>query len=160
MGYLNPIMTYGEDKFFNDCNVLGVDGVIIVDLPPEEAGYLTQKVQQNSLPLIRLLTPTTTLSRLPLITAQAGGFLYYVSVAGVTGKQSADAGAVGAHLGAIRPHTPLPIMAGFGIKTPEDARAMAAVSDGVVVGSALVEAAANGGVGAALTLAKQIRDAL
>jgi len=160
MGYYNPILAYGEDRLCNNCNSLGIDGLIAVDVPPEEGGELFQKLQQKSIAFIRFLTPTTPPQRLPMITAQANGFLYYVSVAGVTGKQQANVDTVAGHLTQIRPYITMPVMAGFGIKTPEDAAAMAAATDGVVVGSALVEACHQDGVGTALALAKALRSAL
>lgn len=139
MGYFNPILQYGIDKFVNDCKELGVDGLIVVDIPPEEADEIAPKAQQKGLSLIRLLTPTTDESRLQKILQGASGFLYYVSITGVTGTASADPAKVGAHIAAIKKHTGLPIVAGFGIKTPADAATMALIADGVVVGSALVQ---------------------
>ncbi|HEU4838446.1 MAG TPA: tryptophan synthase subunit alpha [Micavibrio sp.] len=139
MGYFNPMLFYGIEKFCNDCNSIGVDGFIIVDVPPEEADEIAPKAQQSGIAFIRLLAPTTDEARLRKILKDAGGFLYYVSVAGVTGTASADPVKAGAHIGMIRKHTQLPIVAGFGIKTPADAAAMGQIADGVVVGSALVQ---------------------
>lgn len=139
MGYLNPILKFGSDNFSNKCKELGVDGLIIVDLPPEEAGELAQKVQQNNIALIRLIAPTSDENRLSKILQGASGFLYYVSIMGITGTKSADAGAVEAHIAKIRAKTDLPIAVGFGIKTPEDAAKFANFADGVVVGSAIVQ---------------------
>jgi tryptophan synthase alpha chain len=139
MGYFNPILRYGIDKFINDCNKFGVDGLIIVDIPPEEAEEILPQAQQNNLSFIRLLTPTTDEKRLGKILPQASGFLYYVSIAGVTGTKTADASAVEAHILNIRKSTDLPIVVGFGIKTPADAAQFAAFADGVVVGSAIVQ---------------------
>lgn len=139
MGYFNPVLQYGIDKFINDCKEIGVDGLIIVDVPPEEAQEIAPKAQQNSIAFIRLLTPTTDQSRLDKILGVASGFLYYVSVAGITGTASADPQVAGAHIAKIKAQTTLPIVAGFGIKTPADAKAMAAMADGIVVGSALIQ---------------------
>ncbi len=143
MGYFNPILHYGVDKFANDCNVLGVDGVIIVDIPPEESDEIAPVLQQKNLNLIRLLTPTTDASRLAKILHGAGGFLYYVSITGVTGTATADPVRVGAHIKDIKQSTALPVVAGFGIKTAEDAQNMVKIADGVVVGSALVQSVAE-----------------
>jgi tryptophan synthase alpha chain len=139
MGYFNPVLFYGVEKFCNDCKNIGVDGLIIVDVPPEEAAEIAPKAQQNGIAFIRLLTPTTDEARLGKILKDAGGFLYYVSIAGVTGTASADPARAGAHIAKIRKHTQLPIVAGFGIKTPADAAAMGEIADGIVVGSALVQ---------------------
>lgn len=139
MGYLNPILKYGIDKFCKDCNDFGVDGLIVVDIPPEEAEEILPKVQQNNLALIRLIAPTTDDKRLPKILNGASGFLYYVSITGVTGTKTADADTVEKHVAQIRKQTDLPIVVGFGIKTPADAAKFAAFADGVVVGSAIVQ---------------------
>lgn len=141
MGYFNTILAYGTEDFACDAAQCGVDGVIIVDLPPEEADEFTGCAGAVSLDLIRLVTPTTDEARLQKILKGAGGFLYYVSITGVTGTKSADAHAVGRHIAAIKTHTNLPIAVGFGIKTPADAAKMGAVADGIVVGSALLESA-------------------
>lgn len=143
MGYFNPVLKYGADKFMKDCKAFGVDGLIIVDIPPEESQEIAAPAQQNGIALIRLLTPTTTPARLPKILEGAGGFLYYVSIIGVTGTASADPAKVGAHIAEIKKATDLPIVAGFGIKTADDVARMAALADGVVVGSALVDLAAS-----------------
>lgn len=143
MGYFNPILHYGIDKFANDCSDLGVDGLIIVDIPPEEADEIAPVLQQKNINLIRLLTPTTDKARLSKILQGAGGFLYYVSITGVTGTASADPARVGAHIAEIKKSTDLPVVAGFGIKTPEDAAKMAGLADGVVIGSALVQCVAE-----------------
>lgn len=143
MGYFNPVLKYGIEKFINECKEIGIDGLIIVDIPPEEAEEIVPIAQQKNLRFIRLLTPTTDAARLQTVLKDASGFLYYVSIAGVTGTASADPVKAGAHIADIKRHTDLPIVAGFGIKTPEDARAMAAIADGVVVGSALVQTIAE-----------------
>lgn len=139
MGYLNPFLKYGEDEFIYKCKDLGVDGLIIVDLPPEESASIIKKAQQNNIALIRLIAPTSDTKRLPKILQDASGFLYYVSIAGVTGTKTADADAVEKHFAEIRTMTDLPIVAGFGIRTPDDAARFAAFADGVVVGSAIVQ---------------------
>lgn len=144
MGYFNPVFTYGIDKFMKDSAASGVDGLIIVDIPPEESNEILPQAQQNNLCLIRLLTPTTDEKRLPKILDGAGGFLYYVSIAGVTGTASADPAKVGAHIAQIKTRTALPVIAGFGIRTPADAAAMSKIADGVVVGSAFVQQIENG----------------
>ncbi|MGB1077508.1 MAG: tryptophan synthase subunit alpha [Bdellovibrionales bacterium] len=138
MGYSNPIHAYGEEKFFEDIAGAGVDGVIIVDTPPEEGAHLVALAAKSNIDLIRLSTPTTDLERLDIVTNGASGFLYYVSITGVTGTASADVSAVDKHIQELKTKTSLPIAVGFGIKTPEDAKKMAMISDGVVVGSALV----------------------
>ena len=139
MGYFNPIYKYGCDEFIRDAGAAGADGLIIVDLPPEEDGELRPQAQDAGLDLIRLITPTTTGSRLDTVLENASGFLYYVSIAGVTGTKSANIDEVGAHIRDIKEKTDLPIAVGFGIKTPEDASNMSKIADGVVVGSAIVE---------------------
>ncbi len=139
MGYMNPILAYGVKNFTVDAAQCGVDGVIIVDLPPEEADEIAPYAAEVSLDLIRLITPTTTQERLQKILQGASGFLYYVSITGVTGTKSADTAEVGKHIAQIRQHTNLPIAVGFGIKTSQDAAKMGTIADAVVVGSALIE---------------------
>lgn len=139
MGYFNPILSFGPEKFCQAAAKAGADGLIVVDLPPEEAGELSAHALAANLDLIRLVTPTTDEKRLPKVLDGAGGFLYYVSITGVTGTKSADVGAVGSHIARIRKHTDLPVVVGFGIKTPDDVKAMAGIADGVVVGSAIVQ---------------------
>lgn len=150
MGYLNPILKHGVEKFINDCKYIGIDGLIIADFPPEEDDGIFEKAQQNNIHIIRLVAPTTMPERLGKILPTASGFLYYVSITGVTGTASANPEAVGKHITEIKKATNLPVVAGFGIKTPDDARAMAAVADGVVVGSALVQTIADNAGDAAL----------
>ncbi len=145
MGYYNPVYAYGAEKFAADAAAAGVDGLIIVDLPPEEDAELREPARRNGLDLIRLLTPTTVGERLNTVVEGASGFLYYVSVAGITGTKSADASAVAAQLKTIRAATDLPVVVGFGIRTPADVATMAAFADGVVVGSALVDEISSGG---------------
>ena len=139
MGYYNPIYRYGNQRFLNDAKGAGVDGLIIVDLPPEEDAELCLPARDAGLHFIRLATPTTDEKRMPKVLTNTSGFLYYVSITGITGTRSADAGEVGARIAALRAATALPIAVGFGIKTPEQAAKIARVADAAVVGSALVE---------------------
>jgi tryptophan synthase alpha chain len=140
MGYYNPIYIYGVDKFLADAKTAGVDGLIIVDLPPEEDDELCIPALKAGLNFIRLATPTTDDKRLPAVLANTSGFVYYVSIAGITGAAAADSKVVGEAVARIKRHTRLPICVGFGIRTPEAARAIAEKSDGSVVGTALVDA--------------------
>jgi tryptophan synthase alpha chain len=140
MGYYNPIYVYGVKKFLVDAKSAGVDGLIIVDLPPEEDAELCLPAMQAGLNFIRLATPTTDDKRLPAVLANTSGFVYYVSITGITGSASADAVAVDKAVARIKRHTGLPVCVGFGIRTPEAARAIAQSSDGAVVGTALVDA--------------------
>ena len=140
MGYYNPIYIYGVDKFLDDAKAAGVDGLIIVDLPPEEDTELCIPALKAGLNFIRLATPTTDDKRLPAVLANTSGFVYYVSITGITGAAAADSSAVGAAVARIKRHTALPVCVGFGIRTPETARAIAANADGAVVGTALVDA--------------------
>lgn len=140
MGYFNPLMAYGLERFTKDAQNAGVDGLIIVDLPPEEDQELRGFCHQNGIDLIRLITPTSDAQRLPKLLEGVSGFLYYVSITGVTGTAKPDLNALKPHIEAIRAQTNLPIAIGFGIKTPEDAAHMAQISDAVVVGSAIVQA--------------------
>ncbi len=140
MGYYNPIYIYGVDQFLTDAKSAGVDGLIIVDLPPEEDTELCLPAMEAGLNFIRLATPTTDDRRLPAVLANTCGFVYYVSITGITGSASADAAAVGEAVGRIKRHTRLPVCVGFGIRTPEAARGIAQNADGAVVGTALVEA--------------------
>jgi tryptophan synthase alpha chain len=140
MGYYNPIYIYGVDKFLVDAKAAGVDGLIIVDLPPEEDTELCLPAMKAGLNFIRLATPTTDDKRLPAVLANTSGFVYYVSITGITGSGSADANEVGAAVARIKRHTKLPVCVGFGIRTPDAARDIARQANGAVVGSALVEA--------------------
>ena len=144
MGYANPMVRRGAEWFAGECRDAGVDGVICVDIPPEEAGPLADALDANALSLIRLATPTTDDARLPVVVARTSGFVYYVSVAGVTGVKEADAAAVAPHVERVRAASGLPVAVGFGIRTPERAAAIARVADAAVVGSALVEEVAAG----------------
>jgi tryptophan synthase alpha chain len=140
MGYYNPIYIYGVDKFLADAKSAGVDGLIIVDLPPEEDSELCLPAIKAGLNFIRLATPTTDDKRLPAVLANTSGFVYYVAIAGITGAASADAKVVGEAVSRIKKHTSLPVCVGFGIRTPENARSIAERADGSVVGTALVDA--------------------
>jgi tryptophan synthase alpha chain len=140
MGYYNPIYIYGVDKFLVDAKSAGVDGLIVVDLPPEEDEELCLPALKAGLNFIRLATPTTDDKRLPTVLNNTSGFVYYVSVTGITGAAAPDTGKVAAAVARIKRHTSLPVAVGFGVKNAESARAMAEGADGVVVGSALVEA--------------------
>jgi tryptophan synthase alpha chain len=140
MGYYNPIYIYGVDKFLADAKTAGVDGLIIVDLPPEEDTELCVPALKAGLNFIRLATPTTDDKRLPAVLANTSGFVYYVSITGITGSGAADSKAVGDAVARIKRHTDLPVCVGFGIRTPEAARAIAERANGAVVGTALVDA--------------------
>ncbi|MCE2509699.1 MAG: tryptophan synthase subunit alpha [Alphaproteobacteria bacterium] len=139
MGYYNPIYIYGVGRFLKDALQAGVDGLIVVDLPPEEDGELCLPAKEAGLPFIRLAAPTTDAKRLPKVLENASGFLYYISIAGITGTKTAPGEAVTKAVAHLRRHTKLPIAVGFGIRTPELAEEIAAHADAVVVGSALVQ---------------------
>ena len=139
MGYYNPIYHLGVDQFIVDAKASGIDGFIIVDLPPEEDSELAIPAIAAGLHPIRLATPTTDAKRLPKVLQNTSGFIYYVAIAGITGAGSANAQTVGREVARIKQSTDLPVCIGFGIKTPDQAAEMAAVSDGAVVGSAIVE---------------------
>jgi tryptophan synthase alpha chain len=139
MGYLNPLETWGHAAFARDAAAAGVDGLIVVDCPPEEAGPLTDALDAEGLAQIRLATPTTDDARLKIVTARTSGFVYYVSVAGVTGVKEADADAVAPAVARVRAASGLPVAVGFGIKTPQRAAEVARVADAVVAGSVLVD---------------------
>ena len=139
MGYYNPIYRYGAEAFAGDAAAAGVDGVIVVDLPPEEDSELTGPARAAGLDVIRLATPTSDDRRLPAVVDRADGFLYYVAIAGITGTRSADAAEVADAVARVRRFTRLPVAVGFGIKTPEQAAAVARAADAAVVGSALVQ---------------------
>jgi tryptophan synthase alpha chain len=139
MGYYNPIYIYGVDRFLKDAKDAGVDGLIVVDLPPEEDDELCIPALNAGIAFIRLATPTTDDRRLPAVLRNTSGFVYYVSITGITGAAAPEADRVTAAVARIKRHTKLPVAVGFGIRTADDARAIAAGADAVVVGSALVE---------------------
>lgn len=143
MGYYNPIYVYPRERFLGDAVVAGVDGLIVVDLPPEADAELCLPAVERGLNFIRLATPTTDAKRLPAVLANTSGFLYFVSITGITGAAAPEVTAVHAHVARIKQSTRLPVAVGFGIRTPEQAQAIAAGADAVVVGSALVEAIRN-----------------
>lgn len=139
MGYYNPIFSRGVETFLADARAAGVDGLIVVDLPPEEDEELCIPAQRAGLNFIRLATPTTDARRLPKVLQNTSGFVYYVSITGITGAAAAQAADVGPEVARIKAATDLPVIVGFGINTPEQARAIATVADGCVVGSAIVK---------------------
>ena len=143
MGYYNPIYRYGVEAFARDAVAAGVDGVIIVDLPPEEDSELAGPANAAGLDVIRLATPTSDDNRLPVIVDGASGFIYYVAIAGITGTRSADSAEVAAAVARLRRFTDLPVAVGFGIRSPEQAAAVAGAADAAVVGSALVQRVAD-----------------
>ncbi len=169
MGYTNPLVTWGYEAFAREAAAAGVDGLIIVDTPPEEAEPLANALEAVEVSLIRLATPTTDDARLPVVVRRTSGFVYYVSVAGVTGVKEADASTVAPHVERVRNASGLPVAVGFGIKTSTRAAAIALVADAAVVGSALVDEVAktvelNEDVTAAVllkvkSLAKAVREA-
>jgi len=169
MGYYNPIYIYGVDRFLEDALAAGVDGLIVVDLPPEEDEELCLPALAAGINFVRLATPTTDDRRLPAVLRNTSGFVYYVSITGITGAGAATATSVAEAVSRLRRHTDLPVAVGFGIRTPEQAAEVARVADAAVVGSALVDRVAgaleNGGdAGAAVLslvadLAKGVREA-
>ena len=144
MGYYNPIYSRGVERFLDDAKEAGIDGLIIVDLPPEEDEELCIPAQKKGLNFIRLATPTTDDKRLPKVLQNTSGFVYYVSITGITGAANAEAGDVGPEVARIKAATDLPVIVGFGIKTPESAERIAKVADGAVVGSAIVDRIGKG----------------
>ena len=139
MGYYNPIYIYGVEAFLADALEAGVDGLIVVDLPPEEDSELCLPALDAGMHFIRLATPTTDDARIPAVLANTSGFVYYVAVAGITGTKSADTDTIHAAVTRLKRHTDLPVAVGFGIRTPDQARAVAEVADATVVGSAIVQ---------------------
>lgn len=139
MGYYNPIYSRGVDRFLKEAKAAGIDGLIIVDLPPEEDSELCIPAQAVGINFIRLATPTTDDKRLPKVLQNTSGFVYYVSVTGITGAAAAQAAEVGPEVARIKSQTDLPVIVGFGIRTPEAAEDIAKIADGAVVGSAIVE---------------------
>lgn len=149
MGYANPMTTRGADWFAGECTKAGVDGVICVDIPPEEDAELGPALRAAGVSLIRLATPTTDAARLPAVLNGSSGFLYYVSVAGITGKQQAAQTSIEEAVAWLKAATDIPVVVGFGVRTPEQAAAIGKVADGVVVGSAIVEIVGEYGAEAA-----------
>jgi len=144
MGYYNPIYSMGVDKFLAEAKQSGVDGLIVVDLPPEEDSELCLPAIAAGIDFIRLTTPTTDDKRLPKVMQNTSGFIYYVSINGITGSAEADAGLIAPEVARIKAASDLPVCVGFGIRTPETARAIGKIADGAVVGSAIVQRIADG----------------
>jgi len=161
MGYFNPIHSYGVDAFLADAKASGVDGLIVVDLPPEEDEWLCLPALKAGIAFIRLATPTTGDRRLPAVLKNTSGFLYYVSYTGITGARSLQNDEVRTAVERLRRHTGLPIGVGFGVRTPEQAAAVARFADAVVVGSAIVDrmAAGQDALGFVRELSQAVRDA-
>ena len=143
MGYLNPILSYGTERFCTDAQAAGVDGLIVVDLPSEEADLLLPHATARALDVIRLVAPTTNAERLPRVLADSSGFVYYVAITGITGTRGATSEDLAAGIPLVRRATELPIAIGFGVRTPEQAADAVRVADGAVVGSALIETLAG-----------------
>ena len=159
MGYYNPIYSRGVDTFLADAKEAGIDGLIVVDLPPEEDSELCIPAQDAGLNFIRLATPTTDDQRLPRVLQNTSGFVYYVSITGITGAAEAEAGDVGPEVARIKSATNLPVIVGFGINTPEKSKAIASVADGAVVGSAIVSRIGAGdSVDSVLAFVKSLSD--
>ena len=159
MGYYNPIYSRGVDAFLADAKEAGIDGLIVVDLPPEEDSELCIPAQDAGLNFIRLATPTTDDQRLPRVLQNTSGFVYYVSITGITGAAEAEAGDVGPEVARIKSATDLPVIVGFGINTPEKSKAIASVADGAVVGSAIVSRIGAGdSVDSVLAFVKSLSD--
>lgn len=159
MGYYNPIYSMGVDSFLVAAKDAGIDGLIIVDLPPEEDSELCLPAQKAGLNFIRLATPTTDDKRLPRVVQNTSGFVYYVSITGITGSAEADAGDVAPEVARIQEQSGLPVIVGFGVNTPEKSKAIAAVADGVVVGSAIVARIGKGdSVAEVLAFVKTLSD--
>ena len=160
MGYANPMTIRGADWFAAECQKAGVDGVICVDIPPEEDAELGPALRAAGVSLIRLATPTTDDARLPAVLEGSSGFLYYVSVAGITGMQQAAVASIEEAMARLKAKATIPIAVGFGVRTPEQAAAFARVADGVVVGSALVDLVGQHGAGPVRELTKALADAV
>ncbi|WP_299045808.1 tryptophan synthase subunit alpha [uncultured Tateyamaria sp.] len=159
MGYYNPIYSRGVDTFLAQAKAAGIDGLIVVDLPPEEDSELCIPAQEAGLNFIRLATPTTDDNRLPRVLQNTSGFVYYVSITGITGAAEAEAGDVGPEVARIKAATDLPVIVGFGINTPEKSKAIASVADGAVVGSAIVSRIGAGdSVASVLAFVKSLSD--
>ena len=139
MGYYNVVYHYGIDNFINSCESIGIDGLIIVDLQPEEDSELLEKIKSKNIDLIRLVTPTTNENRLKTILKNASGFLYYVTITGITGQKSADIDQLRKSILKVKQSSTLPVVAGFGIKNPTQVKEICSFSDGVVVGSSIIK---------------------
>jgi tryptophan synthase alpha chain len=153
MGYLNPVYVYGYEQFAADAASAGVDGIILVDAPPEEAADIEPTLSNHGIAFVRLIAPTSVPGRLPLLVRNAQGYLYYISITGITGAGSATPEAIESKLAEIRKVTALPVCVGFGIKTPADVASFAGLADGVVVGSAIVRKFAESRGDVATTIA-------
>lgn len=160
MGYYNPILHYGETEFVADAAKAGVDGFIVVDVPPEEENTLLTECNQHALSLIKLTTPTTTEARASTVLQHASGFVYFVSITGITGSKKAATEDVQQHIARLKQATNLPICIGFGIKTAEDAAQFAPLADGVVVGTALLNTLKQKGKEEALQLVRSLKAAI
>ncbi|MDD2704693.1 MAG: tryptophan synthase subunit alpha [Acidocella sp.] len=160
MGYLNPILSYGVAKFCTDAAEAGIDGLIVVDLPTEEADLLLPDAAANGLDVIRLIAPTTSNERLPLVLAGSSGFVYYVSITGITGTRTASAADLARDIPRIRAVTDLPIAVGFGVRTPEQAAVVAQHADGAIVASALIETLNRENVAAVLRDVKALSEGI
>jgi tryptophan synthase alpha chain len=159
MGYYNPIYSRGVERFLKDAKAAGIDGLIVVDLPPEEDSELCIPAQKAGLNFIRLATPTTDDKRLPKVLTNTSGFVYYVSITGITGAAAPEAADVAPEVARIKSHTDLPVIVGFGIRTPEASQSIASIADGAVVGSAIVgEIAAGKPVDQVLAFVKSLAD--
>ena len=159
-GYYNPIFVRGCEAFAKDAKAAGADGVLVVDLPAEEAAELVLPLRAQGLDYVPLVAPTSTEARIDLAARVASGFIYYVSMTGVTGVQVSDLDDVRTHVQALRKRVSLPVAVGFGVQTPDDAKRIAGYADGVVVGSAIVRAAQQGGAQAAGALVKSLKSAI
>jgi tryptophan synthase alpha chain len=160
MTYLNPVLAYGVERFLRDAHGAGASALLLTDLPAGVDPALERRVRESPLALIRLLAPTTTDDRLRAAVHNAAGFVYFISRLGVTGARDSVPPDLEAHVARVRAATPLPIAVGFGLSTPEQARRAARAADGVVVGSAVVEALARGGPGAAESLIRELATAI
>jgi len=160
MGYLNPILSYGVEAFCADAAKAGVDGLIVVDLPTEEADLLLPDAAKNSIDVIRLIAPTTSDERLPLVLAGSSGFVYYVSITGITGTRTASAADLARDIPRIRAATDLPIAVGFGVRTPAQAAVVAQHADGAIVASALIETLCRENVAAVLRDVKALSEGI
>jgi len=160
MGYYNPVLRYGPERFVGDIAQAGVDGILLVDLPPEESAEVRALCEKHQIDMIHLVTPTTDMARLPKVLEGASGFLYYVSITGITGAARANLDTITPHVKAIKAQTDLPMAIGFGIKTPDDAKTMAALGDAIVVGSSVIQTLQDQGVEGVKAQVKALANAL